>query len=211
MHEAESYEHAGVSVKIYYDDSPEDPREWENLGTMVCWHRRINLGDKQASRDFDTIEDLIESYNVKLVLPLYLYEHSGITMNVGGFADPWDSGQVGFIYVTAERLREEYDCQRVTATVLEKAEKLLRSEVEIYDQFLRGDVFGYVVDHGGPDEESCWGFFGEEYCMEEANPVAEAVAQARRGPDRIYVDAAPIEEHFALYPQPAFFSGGADD
>lgn len=197
MHEAESYEHAGVSVAIYYDDSPESPREWSNLGTMVCWHRRINLGDEQASREFDTIEDLIASYDAKLVLPLYLYEHSGITMNVGGFGDPWDSGQVGFIYASAETIREEYDCQRISAAVLAKAETVLRGEVEVYDQFLRGDVFGYIVDDGGPDEDSCWGFFGEEYCKEEANSIAEYVAKARRGPDRIYVDAAPIEEHFA--------------
>jgi len=195
--EAESYEHAGVSVKIYYDEDPMSPREWDNLGTMVCWHRRYNLGDDQAPRDYDSVQDLIESYDAKVLLPLYLYDHSGITMNVGGFSDPWDSGQVGFIYVTAETIRKEYGCKRITAKVLANVETCLRSEVGTYDQYLTGDVYEYVVDEDGRDEDRCCGLFGLEYAKEEANDVADWVARQRRLPDRIYVDAVPIEEHFA--------------
>lgn len=25
-------------VKIESDDNPTSPRDWDNLGTMVCWH-----------------------------------------------------------------------------------------------------------------------------------------------------------------------------
>ena len=42
-----------------------------------------------------------------VALPLYLYDHSGITMNTSGFSCPWDSGQVGWIYCTKKRFREE--------------------------------------------------------------------------------------------------------
>jgi hypothetical protein len=37
------------------------------------------------------------------VLPLYLYDHGNITMSTGSFHDTWDSGRVGFIYMTKEK------------------------------------------------------------------------------------------------------------
>ncbi len=33
-------------LKIYQDDNTDSPRSWDNLGTMICFHRRYNLGDK---------------------------------------------------------------------------------------------------------------------------------------------------------------------
>jgi hypothetical protein len=33
-------------IQIIPDSDPESPREWDNLGTMICQHRRYNLGDK---------------------------------------------------------------------------------------------------------------------------------------------------------------------
>lgn len=43
----ETIEYRGFEIRVYSDDNPEDPREWGNLGTMVCWHRRSCLGDEQ--------------------------------------------------------------------------------------------------------------------------------------------------------------------
>jgi hypothetical protein len=33
-------------LEIFPDEPYESPREWDNLGTMICFHRRYNLGDK---------------------------------------------------------------------------------------------------------------------------------------------------------------------
>ncbi len=38
-------------VRIIQDSDPMSPREWDNVGKMVCWHRRYNLGDEQPSYD----------------------------------------------------------------------------------------------------------------------------------------------------------------
>jgi len=38
-------------IEIEPDLDPMDPREWDNLATMVCWHRRYNLGDEQPEED----------------------------------------------------------------------------------------------------------------------------------------------------------------
>ena len=37
-------------LKIVQDTDPESPRTWDNLGTMVCFHKRYELGDKTDYR-----------------------------------------------------------------------------------------------------------------------------------------------------------------
>ena len=90
------------TIKIIHDPDPESPRDYDNLGTMTCWHTRYRLGDKhdhddprdllidlgEASSDTDlSVNDLFARAEKRaVILPLYLYDHSGITMNTTGFA-----------------------------------------------------------------------------------------------------------------------------
>lgn len=159
-----------LTLRIEHDTDPESPRDWDNLGTMVCWHRRYKLGDEQPN----CRPDEFEIPKGAIYLPLYLYDHSGITMNTIGFSCPWDSGQVGWIYVTREKVLEEYGWDRLTATGRKQIETYLRSEVETYDQYLQGDVWGYVIeDEDGEQVDSCWGFYGREYAEQEAATALE--------------------------------------
>lgn len=170
----------GKTIKMYYDTYPESPREWDNLGTMVCWHGRYNLGDSHDFSDPSEYKAWRNANDVRIELPLYLYDHSGITMRTTPFGDPWDSGQVGYIYVTADQLRKEYSAKRITQRIIEQATKVLEGEVKTYDEYLRGDVYGYVIeDADGNHVDSCWGFYGYDYCLEEARSIAayqEAIA-----------------------------------
>lgn len=174
----EEHEVAGftVKVKIYQDEDAPNPRkEFDHFGNMVCWHRDYDLGDDKPAEDPSDFYDGLPRGTE--ILPLYLYDHSGITMSTTGFSCPWDSGQVGYIYATPEMIRKEYGCKRITKQVRDKVRRLLKAEVEEYDQYLTGDVWGYVVtmeDEDGKevDEDSCWGFFGYNYCLEEAQSVA---------------------------------------
>jgi hypothetical protein len=141
--------------KISQDDWAQDPRaEWDNLGTMICFHGRHNLGDKHdySHEDFDGWDDLQNYIEKKLggvvILPLYLYDHSGITMNTTGFSCSWDSGQVGFIYVSRETLLKEYGGKKVTTKLKEKVTQWLIGEVETYDQYLTGDVYRFELQNG---------------------------------------------------------------
>lgn len=190
---------------ILQDTDPQNPRDpgWqENLGSMVCWHKRYNLGDKhnwedpndffqdlalkntnwsellqyikdghtkdlrlvpegegyqlqfkalsfngnrwedkdqwadmegfQFPADFSDsaaiskrvwdeaqgeITDVLkEMYTPELIdlckdkvaiLPLYLYDHSGLTMSTNDFGDRWDSGCVGFIHMDKDTAIKE--------------------------------------------------------------------------------------------------------
>lgn len=179
-----------LTIKILSEDSPFSPREDSNLGTMVCWHRRYRLGDQQPrespSEFFSGIcgaelhpesewrtdnEPKLEK--CCLVLPLYLYDHSGLTMNTHGFSCPWDSGQVGYIYVTHKRICEEYGVKRVTTLVkdqggkkiraIDMARRVLETEVVLYDYYLKGEVYQYVVeDEDGNHIDGCGGYLGSK-------------------------------------------------
>ena len=226
-----------------------NPREeCDNLGTMMCWHRRYNLGDghdyseprdflqqllydecsspdyeygkpvydfiknghsenarlayNRSLREWELLENqhwssnsdwyvsssypasqkgeavpnwfldeclsalktselmkLIEQTECAVILPLFLYDHSGITMNTSGFSCPWDAGQVGWIYASREDIKEEFG--EVTPETLEKTKEILQSEVKEYDYYLTGQCYGFKLYQGAEEIDSCWGFLGE--------------------------------------------------
>ena len=169
----ENFEHNGLTVRIVNDEDCESPREWDNLGKMVCWRRRYNLGDKHH---FNAPEDFYAFLKETpcIVLPLYLYDHSGLTMNTTGFSCPWDSGQVGYIYMSLKDVRKEYSVKRVSKKLREKIEGYLRNEVATFDSYLTGDVYGYIIENeDGEELDSCYGFYGLEYVKKEAVNMVE--------------------------------------
>jgi hypothetical protein len=168
-------------LEVVQDTDPESPRTWDNLGTMVCFHKRYELGDKTDYRteDYDSWEELkegiIKNEGEVVILPLYLYDHSGITMSTSPFDCRWDSGQVGFIFVSKYKIKKE----GIDET---KIEEYLKGEVETYDQYLTGDVWGYKVyeietcelGHEHKNEvESCYGMYGHDECESEGKSVIQ--------------------------------------
>jgi len=185
-----------MKIRIEQDTDPLNPRtEWDNIGTMVCFHQRYTLGDEDHDYDaadydgWDEIKEAIrKEEDVAVILPLYLYDHSGITINTRPFSCPWDSGQVGFIFVSKKKLRYEFSRKRISASLEARAKEILEGEVQTYDQYLTGDVWGYVIeDDNGEPLESCWGFFGREYCEEQAKEALEyqEAQEAQREPSMV--------------------------
>lgn len=94
--------------------------------------------------------------DIAIILPIHAYEHGGITISHGSFSCQWDSGQLGWHYVTKEALESEWGGDE------EKAKKYLEAELEVYDNYLQGDVWGFTIeDEEGDDVDSCWGFYGD--------------------------------------------------
>lgn len=151
--------------KIVQDDSAESPRKWDNLGTIYHWHSRSVLGDIDLSgNDHIKASDYVNEGDV--MLPIYCYEHGCIQLSTEPFSCPWDSGQVGFIVISKEKMISEYSQDYD----VEKIKGYLRNEIETFNQFLGGDVYGYQLiqenkcDHCNNVEQeeidSCYGFFG---------------------------------------------------
>lgn len=149
-------------LEVYRDEFAESPRAWDNLGKMVCWHRRYMLGDKHGYGNPREFQESKEYKNAFVMLPLYLYDHSGITISTCDFGDRFDSGQVGYIYVTKEQAKKEYHCEldeRLETTIRER----LIGEVKMYDQYLQGDCYAFkIIDEQGEEIDSCGGFYGDE-------------------------------------------------
>jgi hypothetical protein len=164
-------------LRLYYDDSPSDPREDSNLTKMVCFHNRYSLGDDHdlKSDDFDGWKEMGEyitrTEDPIVIKSLYLYDHGGITIGTRPFGDRWDSGQVGFVYIRKEDVRNEFSIKRCGQRITERCNVLLDGEVETYDRYLRGEVYGYrvfkVTDGVEEETDSCWGFYDEDDCMND--------------------------------------------
>lgn len=163
----------GRTLEIHSDDDPMHPRtDCDNLGTIVC--RRGNFhhfGDEEKGLNdggdgCERIDERIRlAHPACVMLPIFIYSHSGISINTTGFNCPWDSGRLGTIFISRERINAEYGTHGRT-----QIEGYLRGEIETYDQFLRGDIWGFIVRDlpcvtcGGPGKEgdSCWGFYGDD-------------------------------------------------
>lgn len=175
MEPIDTIEYKGYHINIYYDEYPENPREfYQPLGTMVCFHKRYNLGDINSNNPIHEVSDILSEFydtdkiddwlyeqntfdflmskleNHAVILPLYLYDHSGITMNTTGFTCPWDSGKVGFIYVTFNKIKEEFSFKKLSAKRIKFITQCLINEVKEYDDYLTGRVyFLEVTDNDG--------------------------------------------------------------
>lgn len=170
----------GYNIKyIAIDNDPESPRDCDNLGTMVCFHKRYILGDEDHGyrrENFNSWKELKkiieEKEDVAVILPLYLYDHSGITMRTYPFEDRWDSGQVGFIFVSKDKVRKEFSVTEINDEILDKVKKLLESDVEIYNDFLTGNVYRLVKETFDKDKNQIYydiigGYYGLQYAKEE--------------------------------------------
>lgn len=146
------------------DHDAESPRWGAEVGSMFCEHPRYDLGDKRVgvlAEVHDVLAEegpqaavqyLREKHGVTCILPLFLHDHSGLSMTAGanlltgdGEVDlanlpvpGWDTSLVGAIFATAESW--------AGAEILGDVEDVLRAEVKEYDAYLRGDSYLLTVE-----------------------------------------------------------------
>lgn len=102
-----------------------------------------------------------------------MYDHSGITISTTPFSCTWDSCQVGFAIVTKDAIRKEFNAKYVTKKLIVKAEKILDSEIDMYDQELTDNVFGFTCyDENDEVINSVGGFYGDNF---EKNGMLEHI------------------------------------
>ena len=136
------------------------------------------LDDCLSALSTGELFSLVEQMDGMVILPLYLYDHSGITMNTCGFSCPWDSGQVGWIYADKAMIEQEHG--KITPEILEKVRQTLEAEVKEYDYYLTNQCYGFQLFKEDVEVDSCWGFLGEirdvqdavkEHLPEDCNPA----------------------------------------
>lgn len=173
----ETEQYKGHTIEIKQDENPESPRNWDNMCVFHIAHRNYNFGDKNYSDRESIIEAQQEAIrNGDIVLPLYMYDHSGITISLTPFSCPWDSCQVGFVQVPRKKIMKEFGKKIFTKQLKEKALKFAEGEVQALDTYLTGEIVGYVVDD---NDDSCWGYYTIEDAMSEAKLAVDWIVEQK--------------------------------
>jgi hypothetical protein len=176
-------DYKGCTIEVQQDECPMDPRKnYSNLGAFIGTHRRYTVGDGEGTVPWGRLKSVravkrwLSLYeDAAIVLPVYMYEHSGRVWRLGSdfrdsdYFDAWDSGIVGVMYVTKADMLKEYEA--INEETKAKAAKVLQGELNMYAAWAEGDVWGFSVkDEDGDDLGSYWGFYGfdHDYMISEA-------------------------------------------
>lgn len=156
--------------------------EYLDVNNWDVYSKKYEDWEENKSQDISYLWKEFEKKN--LVIPVYAYEHGGITIKANSKGVGWDSfdsGQLGFVYASHEKILKEFGNKKLTKKVLEKAEQCLIQEVNSYDDYLTGNVWGYeITDENGELLDSCWGFVGDyKYCLEEAKSLIPHLVKER--------------------------------
>ncbi len=142
----------GNSLKIGVDNSyiTVNPRVGNNLGHLICWHGRYNLGDKHNFIDRKFFEAYVSDKDneVYCILKVYLYDHSGLALSTTPFNDQFDSRQVGYIYCTKQDLKD----LEFPQDDYEKVETELKNEITTYNDYLNNDIDYYYYEITDEDD-----------------------------------------------------------
>lgn len=139
----------GYDISIIQDDDCENPFvSWDTGFELVCTGGFTNYGSMNRTPD-----------TFRKRWTVYGYSHSGLTASLSPFNDRFDSGILGSLFCTSEDI-EDMDAA---------AENIIK----IFNQWLDDDIYGYQIEFEGTDVESCWNFYGADYCMECAKEAVD--------------------------------------
>jgi hypothetical protein len=143
----------GFEIIIEPDEFPQDPRKSGHADKMVCFHRRYSFPneiDYTEADIFSSWDDLREKIAADFpgvnILPIYLYDHSGLYIRTTPFSCPWDSGQIGFIFGHSP-------CE------------YLEFQVDEYHHYQSGDIWAYTIIRNGEVMDTCGGYYGSSQAM----------------------------------------------
>jgi len=135
-----------IAYKCKYDIGDEilsDPVDWYSMqlgyddGVQAFIALRHTVKHPYSNEFSGFLKERFDK--IAISLPVYLYDHSGITVSTCPFSCPWDSGQVGIIYVLKEKVREEFSVDRISEQLEKKVIDILESEIKNLDQYLTSD------------------------------------------------------------------------
>jgi len=184
------FENEKIQFVVDHDDFAESPRVlYDNLGTVVEWHRKMDFGDEKVDagkcdNEFDALKNHVGSMDGLVYLPIYIYQHGGATIRTTPFSSMWDSGQVGWIYVK----EEDYKKRNLTK---EKTIETLKTEIKLLDEWISGEVYSVAIwnkekcDHCGHVdlelEDNLHGLFGfievKEYVKNMSDYLGESLTK----------------------------------
>ena len=153
----------------------------------------------EMAEDFSTMEKLeLAAASGKFVWqPISIYDHSGLSIWLGGTAGHvdarWDCSTVGFAYVeecTAEKNRIPDDKYK---TWQEWANHIMEAEMKVYDNYISGECYGWTsYDEDENVIDSCGGYLGRdniEEMFKDAQGEIDAEIEHREKKYREHISA----------------------
>jgi len=189
----------GYTCKVLHDDDPMSPDDWDNVGTIYSNSRNYN--PQGHTMDEIMVETGVRDSEMQidpnyLFVRIYAYEHGGIALHhaTGPRTCGWDERLFGVMAVHKDKAAKEFG-DLTNPDNFEKVMKCLEGEVEDWDCYYQGCVYGYeVLDEDGCVVDSCWGFYDKpEEVLKEAEAAANAIA------DEVEREAAEEAAHIAYY------------
>jgi hypothetical protein len=168
-------------IRIFRDeDAPNPLNDWSEMGTILSLNRR------HVNFDPDGVEEAIS--NNPDAVALSHYEHGLCLWSVAGELPaaarcPWDSVAFAGVWLPdAGTLVSAKPYGGRTRQLFMR--KRARQACEAYTQWCNGEIYGYEIvrittceDCGSEKAESlesCWGFYGLDTCLTEAQAAAAA-------------------------------------
>ena len=180
MEAVKTFKHKGLEIEIFQDKDAQSPKEWDNESFLVGYHRDFYVENSRITKE--TAIDIADNENtdeVKAIKKEYhifgleAYIHGGVSLALsyeGNFCDRrWDVSQLGLVLVSKKETR-----------LKAKAKKMADGLIAEWNDYLSGNVYGYMVDGGG----GCWGFYGDiktSGILENAKDEAEMLAKEMIG------------------------------
>jgi hypothetical protein len=179
MEAVETFKHKGLEIEIFRDENAMSPKEWDNENIfLVGYHRNFYVENSRITKDVaidiannektDETKAVEKEYHI---FELEAYIHSGVVLAIsqeGNFCDrQWDVSQLGLVLVSKKETR-----------LKAKAKKMAVGLIAEWNDYLSGNVYGYMVGGGG----GCWGFYGDiekSGIVESAKDEAEMLAKEK--------------------------------
>ena len=159
------------TLTIWYDQFVENPCDEWFMGTYDFFGRRQHLGTNPDSKYYEGVRKKYgsrEEYERELkqivrkggvVLPVFAYEHGGIALKTTEFSCPWDSGQIGYAYITTEQIASKLGFKKGAKGRKKAAETLLKGEIQTLSSWANGEIYGFTLEEGDELVESIGGFY----------------------------------------------------
>jgi hypothetical protein len=157
----------GYKAFIVQDEDGSNPFENDdgNIGWIAHWSNRYNLGGFDPQRN-DPEEWVEEAKRLRYIyLPVAMLDHSNVHIYEGSAAHPfdpggWDSGQVGWVYTTPERVRDLYGVKSLNGPIRKRVIEELRAMISLLNHWVNNECYGYVITNADGDEvDSLWGIW----------------------------------------------------
>ena len=167
-----------------------------------------NLDNPQSA--FELHKGVIDFLRKSMViLPLYLYDHSGLEMSTESFIGKaphaeWDSGQVGWIYIDKDKFEKLYG--EFNEENIQTAIKDLAAEADLYSHYIAGENYSLAIFADGEQIESISGFTGEYYdVLKEMSEYAKDVLPSEK------ISSQEVDDMFGIDSPTIVTEVGYDD